>query len=115
LGSLWVVSAPDRGGHRKPKRLLWDKRRTKPVSGKRRKRPCAMPKLRARTGLKSSWPNAVSRTHCKWRLQPDSTEGTNMPTTQDIPAKSPIGRDTRRVDGPVKVTGRAQYASDFHF
>lgn len=28
---------------------------------------------------------------------------------------SPIGRDTPRVDGPLKVSGRAQYASDFHF
>ena len=27
----------------------------------------------------------------------------------------PIGRDTPRVDGPQKVTGRAQYTSDFHF
>src|SRR2546422_592686 len=35
-----------------------------------------------------------------------------MPTTAEIPATSPIGRDTRRVDGPLKVTGRAQYASD---
>src|SRR5437667_11785876 len=38
-----------------------------------------------------------------------------MPTTDEIPATSPIGRDTRRVDGPLKVTGKAQYASDFHF
>src|SRR6266446_5102822 len=38
-----------------------------------------------------------------------------MPTTQEIPATSPIGRDTRRVDGPLKVTGKAQYTSDFHF
>jgi xanthine dehydrogenase YagR molybdenum-binding subunit len=38
-----------------------------------------------------------------------------MPTTQDIPATSPIGRDTLRVDGPLKVTGTAQYASDYHF
>jgi len=30
-------------------------------------------------------------------------------------ATSPIGRDTPRVDGPLKVSGRAQYASDFHF
>src|SRR5580765_368135 len=30
-------------------------------------------------------------------------------------ATSPIGRDTPRVDGALKVTGRAQYASDFHF
>src|SRR5258707_13158561 len=28
---------------------------------------------------------------------------------------SPIGRDTPRIDGPLKVTGTAQYASDFHF
>src|SRR3982074_2842251 len=27
---------------------------------------------------------------------------------------SPIGRDTPRVDGPLKVSGTAQYASDFH-
>src|SRR5206468_4463301 len=39
--------------------------------------------------------------------------GTKMPTTDEI--LSPIGRDTRRVDGPLKVTGKAQYASDFHF
>src|SRR6201981_2093132 len=38
-----------------------------------------------------------------------------MPTTQELSAPSPIGRDTRRVDGPLKVTGRAQYASDYHF
>src|SRR5437762_4875413 len=38
-----------------------------------------------------------------------------MPTTQEILATSPIGRDTRRIDGPLKVTGKAQYASDFHF
>ena len=28
---------------------------------------------------------------------------------------SPIGRDTPQIDGPLKVTGTAQYASDFHF
>ena len=28
---------------------------------------------------------------------------------------SPIGIDTPRVDGPLKVSGVAQYASDFHF
>jgi xanthine dehydrogenase YagR molybdenum-binding subunit len=30
-------------------------------------------------------------------------------------AASLIGRDTPRVDGPLKVTGAAQYTSDFHF
>ena len=38
-----------------------------------------------------------------------------MATTQELPANSPIGRDTRRVDGPYKVTGLAQYTSDFRF
>jgi xanthine dehydrogenase YagR molybdenum-binding subunit len=38
-----------------------------------------------------------------------------MPTTQEAPTTSPIGRKTPRVDGPLKVTGLAQYTSDFHF
>jgi xanthine dehydrogenase YagR molybdenum-binding subunit len=38
-----------------------------------------------------------------------------MPTTQESPTVSPIGRSTPRVDGPLKVTGTAQYTSDFHF
>src|SRR5947207_9307069 len=38
-----------------------------------------------------------------------------MPTTQVTPTASPVGRDTPRVDGPGKVSGRAQYTADFHF
>jgi xanthine dehydrogenase YagR molybdenum-binding subunit len=38
-----------------------------------------------------------------------------MSLTQEIPATSPIGRDTPRIDGPLKVTGKAQYTSDFRF
>src|SRR5258708_22669591 len=41
-----------------------------------------------------------------------------MPATPapPVPATvSPIGRDTPRVDGPLKVSGAAQYTSDFHF
>jgi xanthine dehydrogenase YagR molybdenum-binding subunit len=38
-----------------------------------------------------------------------------MSTTQEIPTTSPIGRSTPRVDGPLKVSGKAQYTSDFHF
>jgi xanthine dehydrogenase YagR molybdenum-binding subunit len=38
-----------------------------------------------------------------------------MPTTPQTATTSPIGRKTPRVDGPFKVTGTAQYASDFHF
>jgi xanthine dehydrogenase YagR molybdenum-binding subunit len=40
-----------------------------------------------------------------------------MSTTQGPPppTSSPIGRPTPRVDGPLKVSGKAQYASDFHF
>src|SRR5712671_486879 len=37
-----------------------------------------------------------------------------MPTTH-APTVSPIGRNTPRVDGPLKVSGVAQYTSDFHF
>jgi len=37
-----------------------------------------------------------------------------MPTPETATA-SPIGRDTPRVDGPLKVSGTAMYASDFHF
>src|SRR5580693_3234415 len=35
-----------------------------------------------------------------------------MPIQQQV---SPIGRDTVRIDGPRKVTGVAEYTSDFHF
>src|ERR1700732_724112 len=38
-----------------------------------------------------------------------------MQTTQETPTASPVGRDTPRVDGPRKVSGQAQYTSDFHF
>ncbi len=40
-----------------------------------------------------------------------------MPTTPGTPppTPSPIGRATPRVDGPLKVSGRAQYTSDFRF
>ena len=38
-----------------------------------------------------------------------------MPTTQEIPTASPIGRKTPRIDGPLKVSGMAHYASDFNF
>jgi xanthine dehydrogenase YagR molybdenum-binding subunit len=38
-----------------------------------------------------------------------------MPTTKETPTTSPIGRNTPRVEGPLKVSGTAQYASDFHF
>lgn len=40
-----------------------------------------------------------------------------MPTAPAAtnPTTSPIGRATPRVDGPLKVSGKAQYASDHHF
>src|SRR5918999_985640 len=38
-----------------------------------------------------------------------------MPAKQEISTTSPIGRSTPRVDGPLKVSGKAQYTSDFHF
>src|SRR6266481_899078 len=38
-----------------------------------------------------------------------------MPTAQEIPTASPIGRGTPRIHGPLKVSGMAHYASDFNF
>lgn len=38
-----------------------------------------------------------------------------MATLEASPTVSSIGRDTVRVDGPRKVSGVAQYTSDFHF
>ncbi|MGH7824419.1 MAG: xanthine dehydrogenase family protein molybdopterin-binding subunit, partial [Candidatus Binatia bacterium] len=38
-----------------------------------------------------------------------------MSTTQETQTTGPIGRSAPRVDGPLKVSGRAQYTSDFHF
>src|SRR5215467_7086323 len=34
---------------------------------------------------------------------------------ETLPATSPLGRDTQRIDGARKVTGLAQYTSDFNF
>src|SRR5438876_7929278 len=38
-----------------------------------------------------------------------------MQRSQETKLISPVGRDTPRVDGPQKVTGAAQYTSDFRF
>src|ERR1043166_6039443 len=38
-----------------------------------------------------------------------------MPPKQETLTASSIGRDTPRVDGPLKVSGKAQYTADFHF
>src|SRR6202166_4342357 len=38
-----------------------------------------------------------------------------MQALEETPVVSPVGRDTPRVDGPRKVSGLAQYTSDFHF
>src|SRR4029077_6269072 len=38
-----------------------------------------------------------------------------MPTAKEIPTSSQSGRDPPRIDGPLKVSGTAHYASDFHF
>lgn len=38
-----------------------------------------------------------------------------MAATKEVSSTSPIGRETPRVDGPRKVSGKAQYSSDFHF
>src|SRR5215470_15500382 len=41
-------------------------------------------------------------------------EGTNMSAAPETLTTSSIGRSTPRVDGPLKVSGKAQYTSDFH-
>jgi xanthine dehydrogenase YagR molybdenum-binding subunit len=38
-----------------------------------------------------------------------------MATTEELPKNSPIGRDTPRVEGALKVSGAAKYTSDFNF
>src|SRR6266536_941504 len=38
-----------------------------------------------------------------------------MAAIQETPTASPIGRNAPRIDGPLKVSGVAQYTSDFHF
>src|SRR5262245_18692855 len=38
-----------------------------------------------------------------------------MTRAAETSTSSPVGRDTTRVDGPRKVSGLAQYSSDFHF
>ena len=37
-----------------------------------------------------------------------------MSATHDTPTTAPIGRSTLRVEGPLKVSGTAQYTADFH-
>src|ERR1051325_5845347 len=38
-----------------------------------------------------------------------------MPAIEQTTDASPIGKKTVRVDGPLKVTGRAMYATDHNF
>jgi xanthine dehydrogenase YagR molybdenum-binding subunit len=38
-----------------------------------------------------------------------------MAIAEESTKNSPIGKRTPRIDGPLKVTGRAKYTSDFHF
>src|SRR6267378_2725478 len=111
----WAVWGLNPGDRTRPKPLSLVSLPTQPTFARRRKRQCATPNRRARTSLRSNWRSGASRTPCKWRRRADSTEGANMPTTQETPIVSPVGRDTPRVDGPRKVSGMAQYTSDFHF
>src|SRR3984893_3234253 len=113
--SHWAAWGPNPGDPPRPRPRSPVSLPTQPTSARWGKRPCAMPNRRARTGSRSSWPSGASRTPCKSPRQADSTEGANMPTTQETPTASPVGRDTPRVDGPRKVSGLAQYTSDFNF
>src|SRR6202163_4715938 len=110
--AAWGLNPGDRTRPKPPSPLSPP---TQPTFARPRKRQCATPDHRARTSLRSNWPSAASRTLCRSPRRADSTEGANMPTTQETPIVSPVGRDTPRVDGPRKVSGLAQYTSDFHF
>src|SRR6185436_17053519 len=45
--------------------------------------------------------------------RPDRASTMVTTTSQAALPNTPIGRDTPRIDGPLKVTGQARYASDF--
>src|SRR6266851_10173070 len=113
--SHWAAWGPNPGDRARPRPLSSVSLPAQPTFARRRKRLCATPNRRARTGSRSSWPSVASHTPCKSPRRADSTEGANMPTTPETPIVSPVGRDTPRVDGPRKVSGQAQYTSDFHF
>jgi xanthine dehydrogenase YagR molybdenum-binding subunit len=66
-----------------------------------------------RTDSRSNWQSVVWRTRYARPLRVDFS-GATMATTEPT-ATSPIGRDTLRIDGARKVTGLAQYTSDFNF
>ncbi len=46
---------------------------------------------------------------------PEAILETTPATTSVTPAGSLIGKPTSRIDGPLKTTGTAQYATDYHF
>ena len=75
---------------------------------------CATPSRRARTDSRSNWQSAALCTPCRLRRTADPAERRNEhgDSNRDV---SPIGRDAFAIDGPHKVTGVAQYTSDFHF
>src|SRR5882724_640527 len=113
--SRWAAWGPSHGGRPRPRPRSSDRPQTRSPFAKPPKRRCATPNRRARMDLRSSLRRAASHTPCRWLRQADSTEGADMPTTQESSTPSPIGRSTPRVDGPLKVSGVAQYTSDFHF
>ena len=59
-------------------------------------------KPQSENGFKIELAKRCLRTPCKSRRTVDSTEGGNMPATQESATVSPIGRDTPRVDGPLQ-------------
>ena len=67
-------------------------------------------RIQSRAG--ETLPGACAR---RRRRTPDFSGIEHGNGTSEIRTTSPLGRDTPRVDGPRKVTGRAQYTSDFHF
>src|SRR2546430_14769542 len=73
-----------------------------------------MQSRRAKTVSRSSWQNAASFTpSTSRRKRPnDKIHLSFMPESTQM---SVLGKPQPRIDGPLKVSGLATYASDFHF
>src|SRR5207248_11199244 len=85
------------------------------TSGAPQKLHSAAPKRRAKTDSRLNWQGDAWRTLCKPLRTVNPPKEETMPATKRSASASPIDRDMVRVDGPLKVSGQAQYTSDLHF
>src|SRR5688500_5844677 len=103
--------APNRGDLPKLRPLSSGTPQLMRTSARQRKKLSGAPSRRARMVSRLNSPSAVLRMLFKWPRGYNPMSATSSTT----PNSSWIGRDTPRVDGTQKVTGGAQYTSDFHF